>query len=140
MKQLHIENWINKALALMAALTLILVAILGVGMEMNMGSSGSMTGCLFMNHQGALCPMNALEHIAKWQEIFNAIPSLKFAYASIFILLLLYVLPSLSPIGSKQGLEQSPHALARNNALLASLDYIMLAFSQGLLHPKIYRA
>lgn len=140
MKQRYPTNWLSNVLALIAVLTLMLVVILGVGMGMNMDKDSSMAGCLFMfmNDARTLCPMSALEHVANWQKLFNAIPALRLAYMSVLILLLPYILPSLLFAKSNQKLKRSPHALVRENTLLAPLNYLILAFSQGLLHPKIY--
>ena len=140
MEQLYPTNWLSNVLALMVVLTLMLVAILGVGMGMNMGSNGSMAGCLFMNYAGALCPMNALEHVKIWRESFSAIPALRFLYVSLFALQLLYILSSSLLTNFEPNLKRSPHALVKDNRLLIFFDYLILAFSRGILNPKIYES
>lgn len=140
LKVKDIMNSLKKILALMAVLTLILVVILGVGMEMNMDKGGSMTGCFFLNYQGplALCPMSALEHMARWQEAFSAVPVLRLLSISLFALQLLYLLPTSLVADLKPNVKRSLHALSRDRRLLICFDYLVLAFSQGILHPKIF--
>jgi len=140
MEQLCPTNWLSRILAITGVLTLMFVAVLGVGMGMNMRSNGSMAGCLFMNHPGALCPMNALEHVARWQKIFSAIPALRLLYISLFALQLLYILSSSLLTNFKPDLKRTLHALVKDNKLLIFFDYLILAFSRGILNPKIYES
>lgn len=124
--------------------SVVLAAFLVVGIfglshiVMNMTAGDDALGCLFMNTP-TLCAMNPFEHIAMWQSTFAASFS-----KEIFSLLMLTLLIVLF-IFTSQGLERSrktPPLLVRVwhhiYRVFIAKDPLQEAFSNGILHPKIF--
>ena len=115
----------------------IFMSVLGVGIGMEM-ADGEMSSCPFMAHQAAMCQMNVAEHIAKWQEAINGIPIKLLAFATILL-----TLAFAGPIKLRAQPKELPALSARLFAyhkinLQRVFDPLLIAFSNGILKPKIY--
>lgn len=119
-----------------------IISIIGIahtaGMQLN--DEGGMSGCLFTG-KGMICKMNAVQHLSLWQSTFVAVPqkisgfALLVALAALVIAVRLFKkqrfnFPEREPLFLKLHRSQQP-----NNIFFNPLHY---AFSQGILHPKIY--
>lgn len=122
-----------------AILLFVLVTFLGAGHTgMTVDTRGQMTACPFLG-VSALCEMNSLAHIAKWQSLFAALserevaPFLAVVLLSIStIFLLWYVRYTLiAPIRPSLALRRRAVSVLIPSALQE-------AFSDGILHPKIF--
>ncbi len=100
------------------------------------GEHGGMVTCPLMGDIASMCPMGGVGHIAAWQSVFAAMtPQMG--------LVLLLVACSLIAFVSVRALRDHAPPLA---ALFASVgegispspDHLLTAFSQGILHPRLY--
>ncbi|MBI2097316.1 MAG: hypothetical protein HYT46_00025 [Candidatus Vogelbacteria bacterium] len=116
------------------------MSILGMGMSMET-KDGQMSGCPFMAGQATMCQMNVTEHITKWQQAFLGIPT-KTNFLALAVALLIATLASFikKPFSQLKKLTASTvRFLAYRRANFAKvLDPFLVAFSDGILNPKIY--
>ena len=125
---------------ILSAVVLFLVGFLvfsHFGMEMGVGEQ--MTNCPFMPGQAAMCTMSPLEHIVQWQQAFLGI--LKGDFLALEALLLAIVLiPFAKPFSKLEKLtELAAQLLAyQKTHLIKVFDPLLLAFSDGILNPRIY--
>ena len=114
-----------------------------LGMDMPMESGGQMSSvnCFMPGMTEALCQMNPLQHIATWQNMFAAVPS----QGSILTLLLALLALALGALllYSYRG-AAPPRVLvfqpsfAYYKRYIPFTDPLQEAFSNGILHPKIF--
>ena len=119
-------------------------SFLGIAkMDMAMGMDGQMSSgnCFMPGMTEVLCQMNPLEHIASWQSMFTAIPS-----QNDFVLLLLALLAlalgaffirSYHSTAPPEILVLQP-AFAYYKRRIPIVHPLQEAFSNGILHPKIF--
>lgn len=108
--------------------------------SMPMDENGMMVNCPFMNGFVSFCQMNLSEHINQWQQFFTVIRE-----KSLFLLspvLLVFIPVALFTINArahdKQQLQQSRNYLYQYRPEIKLFDCLLIAFSQGILNPKIY--
>ena len=98
--------------------------------------NGHMVNCPFMNESSIFCQMNVSEHINQWQQFFtmirekNLLLSLFFLYVAVFAII-------------KRTYEKVKHQRFRNYLYwhrpeIKLFNHLALAFSQGIIHSKIY--
>lgn len=127
-----------RSLGLFALGIFLLTSILGVathsvGMQTDEG--GTMVGCLWAG-EAAMCQMNAFEHLSLWRNIFTAILSVSTS-AALFLALAWFIFSRHGRHRLQERILAQP--LRVYTAPDISLgDYLRQAFSQGILHPKIY--
>lgn len=112
-----------------------------VTIHTNMDSDGTMSGCA-MPGMATLCKMDPLEHIATWQSMFTAVPSqndtlllltslLALALGALFLTRRSAAPPKTAPASQqKLFLYYKRHIPVANP--------LQEAFSNGILHPKIF--
>ena len=88
-----------------------------------------------MDHSTELCPMMLNEHLGFWQKILVPTAS---NMSALFLLIILVVVFSLRDAAALEAAHRI--RFFRYNANLAPplVDYLRQAFSNGILHPKIY--
>jgi hypothetical protein len=124
------------ALGIIAFLVMSFWSLSAMSMDMN----GHMVNCPFMDDSSSFCQMTLVEHITQWQQFF-AMTGEKNLIMSLFALLIvLYV--AVSEIITK-AYEKLKHQRFRNyfyryKPEIKLFDYLALAFSDGLIHSKIY--
>ena len=132
---------INAILAVVAVLTVPMAVVLSISYSMAMESDGVMENCLF-GGTASVCPMSLFEHLSSWQNMFVAnLPKVAALYLFLFLVLIglhlassdLQLMPSKL---SKSIQNQKLYLKQKPNILL--FDDLRLAFTQGLLEPKIY--
>lgn len=124
---------IRNILPLIVLSAFAMVVSLGLGMSMTM--DGSMA-CPWMSHHGSICPMGMLQHMALWQEAFNAI--LTSSIAVFLSLLTLVFFHRTSGPPPEDGYWPYYFACKRRNSVLKCSDYMTLSFSRGILNPKLH--
>ena len=114
-------------------------SILGVGMSMEI-EGGQMSGCPFMANQATLCQMSATEHIAQWQQAFLGIPTKTGLFALVVILLAAVIIPFAKPFSQVEKLTELAARLFvyQRTHFVKIFDPLLIAFSDGILNPKIY--
>lgn len=120
-----------------ALLIFVSITTFGLNASMKMHEDGSMSNCPLMIGQSSICKMPVSEHISWWQQLFTAIPQL-----SSFLFLTFVLFTGLTFLIFQFTLAP-PNALnfkvyRRSNPHIKLFNYLSLAFSKGLLHPKIY--
>ena len=136
----------NNSAAKKLSAFLILLAFLVVGLfglfhfAVNMNNGGEALGCPFMNTP-TLCAMNPFYHIAVWQSMFAASFS-KEIFSLLALIALLGILFTfiLRNFGLTTG--DIPRSVTRVRQILvrtfAVINPLQEAFSNGILHPKIF--
>ena len=127
----------KRFLSVFFLISFIFIGIFGVNLGMTY-KDGKMINCPLSSNSLTPCHMGLTQHIAKWQQIFQALPftsaSLLFLLGMFFVAIVFYTrtLSALSPpASSRLNSYQQEH-------LGIGLDKLLLAFSSGILHPKIY--
>ncbi len=116
------------------------ISLFGVGISMSFTHNGDMIGCPFVSGTASMCQMGVLEHIAYWQQLFIA----KVNDTTILIPWLLFIplFLAVRQLGTKNKdktpLDLSFRLYDKSNPQIRLLNYLISAFSKGILHPKIY--
>ena len=115
-----------------------LIPPMGGEMDMSSGAPVGMSGCPFSSHEETVCPMNLMDHIGAWKDMFVAVVPgflLLMAAAS-----LLAVAVSLAPNLLKQQLY---FIATYRKCIHARVDIFIHKFwqelfSNGILNPKLF--
>lgn len=104
---------------------------------MTMDDVGQMTDCGLV-HTATICPVSMAEHLRFWQQIFVPASPMVLLLALVIVVAAFLVRRIIDPlhIGITR-LTYNRWQLLYEPTLLLS-DYLKQAFSQGVLHPKIY--
>lgn len=131
--------WYN-TLAIMLAGVFMLSVTFGMMIGMQTNEHGMMSNCPFMSEQASVCPMSAMDHIAKWQNLFMAVVLKSTMLSSFVFLLWAVVIFSCVRIYAKSifsPFAQSP-PVTHHEQELTLHDYLVIAFSQGILNSRLY--
>ncbi|MBI5412277.1 hypothetical protein HZA43_03850 [Candidatus Peregrinibacteria bacterium] len=106
---------------------------------LSMSSVAGEKGCIFMDTQGAVCPMDALSHIDQWKQTFLGV-FFPLLVATPAIGMFIFLSFSLIKVFH---LREALFSLAwrfrkKSNDLLEAIDFLRTAFSDGILNPKLY--
>lgn len=102
-----------------------------------MNEMGQMTDCGLL-HTATICPVNVAEHLQFWQQIFIPASPMALLLALVLVVAAFFVRRIIDPLHSAiTGLTYCRWQFLHEPTLLLS-DYLRQAFSQGILHPKIY--
>lgn len=129
----------KKLLVSVSLLAFIFIGLFGMNLStMSKDTDGKMANCPLISSSSSICQMGILEHISKWQQMFQAPP---FTNISILFLLGLFFTATVSYIGKHFSL--APLLSIKLNYYQKEhpdigFDKLLLAFSDGILHPKIY--
>lgn len=116
---------------LIIVLVLIVVSIFGLQIMMMTHDQGSISSCPFMNG-ASICRMSPIEHVSKWQSLFNA------TLSSILLSAILgFVFLSFTVLSNINILKSEIVGIVRKTDFRL-LDHLHIAFSKGILHSKIY--
>lgn len=131
--------WLSKTI--LASLILLLFAITTLSVfygTMAIDSHGNMAPCPLMANIASLCRMNAIEHLSSLQSLFTA------TTPTTALLLLAAALLLIISISSSKNLEEAHSEkiaslfINRRNHDALIFNPLRLAFSTGILNPKIY--
>ncbi len=108
--------------------------------SMSFDLNGKMERCPFMTDSQSFCQMNISEHISLWQQFFTMLKE-KNLLLSLFSLLI-FIQIAIVTINTK-AFEKLKHQRFRNyfyryKPEIKLFDSLALAFSDGLIHSKIY--
>jgi len=122
--------------AFLTVLLVLFVGTFGVWHALNM--HGEMSGCPLMTYAASLCGMSPIEHLAVWQRVFTAVPQRALMLLLGFLMFGI-VLSRLGGSRVRLWADQAQYQATRRLVLVfAPLEPLKRAFSQGILHPKIY--
>lgn len=121
----------NKFLLIILVVAFAVISIFGLWNHYNMEMNGTETAdtCSFVAQP---CDMNLREHIAMWQSFFTA-PNI--SYLTYLLLIAAFIL-SYFIIPKPKQILKAWHYLKHN--FVISFNYLIQAFSQGILNPKVY--
>ena len=105
--------------------------------SMQMDMDGKMTNCPFMDSSSSFCQMSISEHINAWQKFFTLIKE-NSLLLSLFSLLTLISVNLFIKDQNKELDYQLRNYLYRYRPEVKLFDNLLLAFSQGIIHSKIY--
>lgn len=130
---------LSENLILFTLISFVFMSILGIGVGMEM-KNGQMSFCPFTAGQETMCQMNITEHIAQWQQAFLGIPTKGDIFTLVVLLFAVALIPFVKPFFQLEKLtELSVRLLAYHRANLVKVfDPLLIAFSDGILNPKIY--
>ena len=129
----------KKQFVFILILLFLFLSVFGMNMSMSMDKTGKMTNCPFMNGSSSLCKMGVTDHMSKWLQMFQAV-SVSSIF-SLFVLGLFFIAWSFSqrtyfslapPKTISLKLYQKEHSDSN------LFNNLLVAFSDGILHPKIY--
>jgi len=126
----------NLILFVLASFAFMSLFGMSVGMEER---NGQMSSCPFMANGASLCQMNVTEHIVQWQQALLGIPT-KGSFLALGLLLpFLVIIPFAKPFSQIKAIEQTTHISFYHRDTFAKVfDPFLIAFSDGILNPKIY--
>lgn len=131
---------IFQMLAIVLVGTFLLAAIFSMTFGMQISEHNGMVGCPFMSGQSSICLMGVFEHIAKWQRLFTAIvPKSSGVIFTIFLSLFLAFLNFWASAAKRLLVALAPSSsILQDKPETRLFDCSTIAFSRGILHPKIY--
>lgn len=134
-----LRHKLSENLILLILTSFVFTSILGIGIGMEM-KNGHMSSCPLTAGQATICRMNITEHIAQWQQAFLGIPTKENALTLAVLLLAVVLVLLVKPLFQLGKLtELAARLLAYYKANLAKVfDPLIIAFSDGILNPKIY--
>lgn len=110
------------------------VGMFGMGSAMHMDETGAMAGCPFDGF-AKVCSMGLVEHLQAWQNFFNVFPSKTYFLIGALVFLTLAFLT--------RGFDWDARLIRKSlyhkeRFRLSIFHFLEEAFSQGIVHPKIY--
>ena len=116
----------------------VFASLFGMGISMEM-KDGQMSSCPFVASQASICQMSVTEHISQWQQAFLGIPTKTNLLALALLLLAVFVIPFAKPLTKIKQNELAIRLISYcKTAATKIFDPLLLAFSDGILNPKIY--
>lgn len=105
--------------------------------SMKTGEMWKMTGCSLSN-TAVLCSLSAAQHLQFWRQIFVPASPMALLLALVIVAAAFLVRQVIDPLHAViTRFKYSRWQLLYESTLLLG-DYLKQAFSQGILHPKIY--
>lgn len=131
----------SKSLIVLGIIAFLVMSFWGL-YSMPTNERGMMGDCPFMNHSTSLCQMSAAEHIAQWQQLFALVKTDKFSlflFASLIIAFIVLTFPFAKNYRIKTPpLSRFRLYSSRYRPEIKLFNHLLLAFSQGILNPRIY--
>lgn len=131
---------IPQLLAIFVLAAVLFAATLSIAVGMKTDAHGNMSDCPLMSEKMSVCSMGVIEHIAKWQQLSIATFLKSDVVAFIILLLITFILIDVfarAPgISSPALVLHSP--VTKNKPDIKLFNYLVIAFSQGILNPRIY--
>lgn len=127
----------KKLLGITTAIIFLFIVFFGLNLSMKLHEEGNMAACPFMTGQSSMCQMSVGEHLSQWRQMFTATPQIFYQ-----VLLPVIFFVGLSFLLSQFTLAP-PNSLTlkfyKANHIESKLfNNLLLAFSGGILHPKVY--
>ncbi|MBI2641727.1 hypothetical protein HYW87_04000 [Candidatus Roizmanbacteria bacterium] len=118
-------------------LTFIFLALFGLNLSMQTMEDGRMSDCPFTASQSSMCQMPAADHLSQWQQTFTA--TFQSAYYLVFLAAFIFVfrfLISQFTLAPPKTFAFYSYKIQHPDSKL--FNYLFQAFSDGILHPKLY--
>lgn len=119
----------------------IFVSIFGLSLSMDKGENGTMSSCKFMYEESQVCQMSLADHLSSWQNMFAAISDSQAFYLFLTVIFLGFSFLTFSILTKSQGnvlfLDSRQH-YKQGNFEIKLFDWLLIAFSKGTIHPKIF--
>ena len=126
-------------LTIISIFTFLFINIFGLNMSMRMDKDGHMAPCPFMNDKKTICSMSFTEHLAKWSSLFNTNLQINDLLATVVLLATAIILVFCNPFRIALAALLCLHRYYRDkNPSLKVSNYLTLAFSDGILNPRLY--
>lgn len=108
--------------------------------SMSVDMNGTMIHCPFMDDSSSFCQMNVSEHIWQWQQFFTMTKekSLLLSLFSLLILIQITVATAAARAYEKLKYQRFRNHLYWHDPEIKLFDTLALAFSDGIIHSKIY--
>ena len=121
---------------MVAFLAMSFLSLSSVSIDMN----GHMTNCPFMGDSSSFCQMTLVEHLNRWQQSFMMTREKSSLLSLSFLLIALYIFGFTVTIKTRENLkyQRLRKYYYRYKPEIKLFDNLALAFSDGLIHPKIY--
>lgn len=132
---------LSENLTIFVLVSFVFMSILGMGLSMEM-RDGQMSSCPFMAGQETMCQMSVTQHIVQWQQSFLGIPIKTSLLALVTALLAVVIIPFVKPFSKLEELNKFVARLFvyRTTHIVKVFDPLLLAFSDGILNPRIYES
>jgi hypothetical protein len=137
MFSLHGKLSLNLIIFVLASFAFVSLFGIGMGMEVR---DGQMSSCPLMASGTSLCQMSVTEHISQWQQAFLGVPD-KTNFLALALLLAAAVLITFakSLFQPKKLTELAARLFTYHKEHLVRIfDQLLIAFSDGILNPRIY--
>jgi hypothetical protein len=105
---------------------------------MCMDMNGHMVNCPFMNGSTGFCQMTLTEHMSLWQQTFSLIKIKDLFLLSLLILLFSVLYATIGKTYYQLKSQPFRHYFYKYRPEIKLFDHLALAFSDGLIHSKIY--
>ncbi len=129
----------SKNILILGMITFLAVGFWGLYF-MSVDVNGKMGNCPFVDNSSSFWPMGILEHISQWQQFFTIIRGKRLLVSLLSLLVFFAIVAFAVPIKLREKLKrlQSRQHLYWHKPEIKLFDYLVLAFSKGILNPKIY--
>ena len=108
--------------------------------SMSMDMNGRMINCPFMNGSSSFCQMSVSDHISQWRQSFTMAGEKNLILSLFSLLIIFYVVifTNTTKAYEKLKYQRIRSYLYRHKPEIKLFDNLALAFSDGLIHSKIY--
>lgn len=108
--------------------------------SMSFDMNGDMTHCPFMADSQSFCQMSISEHISQWQQFFSMVREKSLLLSLFLLLVFIQVVVGSSTVKAYEKLKHGRfrNYFYRHKPEIKLFDHLALAFSKGIIHPKIY--
>lgn len=133
------RNKISEIIFILMLASFLFTAAFGVAASMEM-KDGQMSACPFMANQASMCDMGIADHIGKWQQAFLGVPAKNNVLTLIQLLAsALAAIPFIKYFLEIKRPELTVYLRSYFRETASKIpNSLLLAFSDGILNPKIY--
>ena len=129
---------LSENLILFVLASFVFMSLFGIRIGMDI-KDGQMSSCPFMASQTSMCQMSVTEHIGQWQQTFLGIPTKTNLLMLALLLLAVIAIPFAKTFTQIKQSEPVVRFISYfKDAATKILNPFLLAFSDGILNPKIY--
>ena len=128
---------IKKFLILLTILVFSFLGAFALNLSMSLDNHGKMSSCNLMSTESGICQMTLSDHFLRWGQMFTA--TINWSLTSLLLLVTAFSIGFITLFKAAEHLFLQLHQRYKvQNPMLKLFDYLLLAFSKGILHPKIY--
>lgn len=128
----------GKSPLLLVLFTFVFISLFGMNLTMNMSKDGKMSNCPFMSNSSSVCQMSASDHMQKWHQMFAATLTQTGSLLLLYVAFFISLAYSLTQFTLAPPLAQIFQRYKKEHPDIQTFNPLLLAFSDGILHPKIY--